>query len=134
MTLSSLDRQLVREIQKYGRKLCMARQSSQAVHVLSAALAYLRSLAASALIKDPYVISWKEIAFVMKEVHQDIVMLGNLHAVCGPSLRATYHAKHDQAFSGVTEVEVNHPTQSSHHRYFSSYCHFGRPIMPGDAP
>ena len=115
MTLSPIDRRLVREIQKYGRKLCMARQKSQAVHVLSAALAYLRSLAASALSKDPYDISWKDVAFVMKEVHQDIVMLGNLHTDCGPPLCATYHAKHDQAFGGIPEIAVNHSTHSFHH-------------------
>ena len=134
MTLSFLDRRLVREISKYGRKLCMARHKSQAVHVLSAALAYLRSLAASALSKDPYDISWKDIAFVMKEMHQDIVMLANLHTDCRPPLCATYHAKHDLAFGGIPEVAVNHSTQSCHHWSLFSHCHFGRPIMPGDAP
>ena len=134
MTLSPLDRRLVREIKKYGQKLYMARQNSQAVHVLSAALAYLRSLAASALNKAPGDISWKDIAFVMKEVHQDIVMLGNLHTDCALPLCATYHAKHDLAFGGVLGSAVNHSTQSSHHRSLFSHCHFGRPIMLGDPP
>ena len=92
----------------------MARQKSQAVHVLGAALAYLRSLAASALSKEPYNISWKDVAFVMKEVHQDIVMLANLHTDCGPPLCTTYHAKHDRAFGGFPEIAVNQSIHSSH--------------------
>jgi len=76
MTLSYMERRIVQEVRLAGQKLYWANQDCQGTHILSAALAYWRSLAASALEKDPYDITWKEIAFVTKEVHRDLIILG----------------------------------------------------------
>lgn len=76
MTMSYMERRTVQEIRAAGQKLFWAKQDSHTAHLMSVAMAYMRSLAASALENDPYDITWKQIALVMKEVHQDIILLG----------------------------------------------------------
>ena len=106
MTLSYMERRTVVELRTTGQKLAWASQESHSAHVLSAAVAYMRSLAASALEKDPYDITWKQIAFVMKEVHQDIVLLGGLHLDRGSCLGEVYVEKYNMSYRGLLASTV----------------------------
>ena len=65
MTLSSIDRLTVHGIRATGQKLLSASQGSQAGHTLSAAMAFIRSLAASALEVDPDDLTWKQNVLVL---------------------------------------------------------------------
>ena len=84
-TLSFMERRMLQELQGTAHNLFTADQDSKAAHVISSALAYIRSLAASALETDPYDLTWKQVALVFHKAHQDMVMLGGLlldKAVC----------------------------------------------------
>lgn len=84
-TLSFMERRMLQELQGTGHNMFSADQDSKAAHVLSSALAYIRSLAASALETDPYDLTWKQTALVFNKAHQDMILLGGLlldKAVC----------------------------------------------------
>ena len=106
MTLSYMERRTVQDIRAAGQKLFWASQYSHSAHVLSAAMAYMRSLAASALEKDPYDITWKQIGFVLKEVHQDIVLLGGLHLDRASCLGGSYAEMYAVPFRGMLASTV----------------------------
>lgn len=108
MTMSPMQRQTVQELRALGQKLFLANQDSQSSHLLSAAMAYIRSLAASALDSDPNDISWKQIAHVLRGAHNDMIMLGQCHldraSYC---MGRPYIDKHDLAFGGLLESVVS---------------------------
>ena len=102
MTLSRIDRRMVEEVRRTGQKLYAAKHHTQSTHVLSAAMAYIRSVAASALQCDPYGITWKQIASVFKEVPQDMVLLGEMHLDRTRDRTAPqYEEQYDLAFGGM---------------------------------
>ena len=84
-TQSFMERRMLQELQGTGHNMFSADQDSKAAHVLSSALAYIRSLAASALETDPYDLPWKQTALVFNKAHQDMILLSGLlldKAVC----------------------------------------------------
>ena len=107
MTLSLMERRTVQEVRTTGQKLFWAGQDTHAAHVLSAAMAYMRSLAASALENDPCDITCKQIAFVMKDVHQDILLLGGLHLDRASCMGGPYLDKYDLSFRGMMASTVS---------------------------
>ena len=107
MSLSLLDRQIVQEMGAVAEKLSLADQDSQSSHVLSAAMAYIRSLAASALGSSPYDITWNQIASVFKGKHLDTLLLGRLHLDRATNcMGRPYSDNHDLAFGGMMESMV----------------------------
>ena len=89
-TLSVMERRTVQEVRSAGHKQYWAKQHSSASYLVSAAAAYIRSLAASALQSDPHSVTWKHIASAMKEEHLDIVLLGRLHLERASCLTGLY--------------------------------------------
>lgn len=107
MALSLIDRQMLEEMGAVCGKLSRADQDSQSGHVLSAALAYIRSWAASALGSSPEDITWKQIASVLKEKHLDTLLLGRLHLDRASNcMGRPYGDNHDLAFGGMMECMV----------------------------
>ncbi len=113
MTLSLMERRTVQEVRTTGQKLFWASQDTHAAHVLSAAMAYMRSLAASALEKDPYDITCKEIASIIQEVHQDILLLGGLHLDRASCMGGPYLDKYDLSFRGMMASTVSFASPAS---------------------
>ena len=102
MTLSHIDRRMLQEIRADSQKLFLADQLSQSNHVLSSAMAKIRSLASSVLERDPDDITWKEVASVMKEVHQDTLLLCHMQLTrCYSFLGKSYVEERDRAFGGI---------------------------------
>lgn len=89
-----------------GLKTFFAGQESKAGYILSAAMAYVRSLAASALGIDPDDLTWRQIALVMKHGHQDVLLLGELDLDRASAMGNAYLAKHDLAFSSMLSGKV----------------------------
>ena len=96
------------ELRSLGQMLFLANQDSQSSHVLSAAMALIRSLAASGLESDPCDITWKQTAFALSDAHKEMVMLGECHLD-----RASYCMgranvdTHDLAFGALMETMVS---------------------------
>ena len=106
MALSSTDRRRLHEVRAIGDKLYWANQETNAAHAYSAAMAYIRSLAASALDEDPDQISLTQIAFAMKGKHQDIAVLGHLLLDQATCFGGMYWKNHDSAFRSMLACAV----------------------------
>ena len=106
MTLSFSESRIVREMRADALISLVAGQESQAGHMLSAGMAYFRSLAASASGSDPENLTWKEVALVMKHGHLDLSVLGQLDLDGASAMAAVNMAKHDLAFSSMLASKV----------------------------
>ena len=109
MVLSSTERQLLHEVRAEGDRLYKANEETNAAHVYSAAITYIRSMAASALKEDRDDISLTQIAFAMKEKHQDIIVPGSLLLDKASCLGGLYFKKLDQALISMLACTVNSP-------------------------
>ncbi len=106
MVLSSTDRRLLQKLRAVGDEIYRANQETSAAHVYSAAMAYIRSLAASALEQDPDDLSWTQIASAIKEKHQDIVVLGHILLDKASCLGGLYVDKTDRALRSMLACTV----------------------------
>lgn len=71
-------------------------------------MAYIRSLAASALESDPYDIAWKQIALVLRESHKDVIIVGECHLLRASQCMGIPGVdQHDPAFSGMLSSMVS---------------------------
>lgn len=113
--VTPMERRILKEIQRTGKKLSYADQDCRAVHLQSAALAFIRYNASVALGKDPHDITWRDTALALKEGHHDLVMLGGLHIERGSCLSQAYGARHDAALGCMQEIMV---MPHSYHRGF----------------
>ena len=69
-------------------------------------MAFIRSLAASALKIDPDDLTWKQVVLVMKQTHKDIIFLGELDLDRASAMGSPYTAKYDLAFSSMLSSKV----------------------------
>ncbi len=106
MVLSTTERRLVHAIRAAGDKLYWAGQETNAAHVYSAAIAYIRSLAASAVDEDPDDITLTQIVFAMKKKHEDIAVLGRLLLDKASCFGGFYMEKLDNAFRSMLACTV----------------------------
>lgn len=106
MTLSFSESRIVREMRADALVSLVAGQESQAGHMLSAGMAYIRSLAASASGSDPDNLTWKQVAVVMNQGHQDVAFLGQLDLDRASAMGNVELAKHDLAFSSMLASKV----------------------------
>ena len=117
MALSSMQRRLLQEIRAVGHKLNWACQESDAAHVYSAAMAYVRSTAASVVERDPDDMTWTQIAFAMMETPQDIICLGHLLLDKASCMGGLFMEKHDAAFRSMLACTVDSKTHHAIQKY-----------------
>lgn len=96
----------MQDMRTAGLKTFFAGQECKAGHMLSAGMAYIRSLAASASGSDPDNLTWKQVAVVMNQGHQDVAFLGQLDLDRASAMGNVELAKHDLAFSSMLASKV----------------------------
>ncbi len=106
MKLSFMEERMVQELQCASRRLYTADQHTKAAHVLSSALAYIRSLAASALESDPYDLTWKQIAIALKDTPQELFLLATLLLDLASCTGGLYAIRQEPAFRTLRSYMV----------------------------